>query len=105
MEDIKQKAEFRTLLRKKLTAFLKNYDYELSLDNQNQDQSIPKNWVFRLQYLGKTKIEIFNDDWRDYTEYFKLKINDKEIFVLNLNNYKNIEIPFEELTAKLIDNI
>jgi hypothetical protein len=105
MEDFKQRAEFRNLLRSKLTEYLKNFDYNLTLDNQNQDQSISKNWVFRLQYTGKNKIEVHNDDWRDYTEYFILKVNDKEIYMLNLDNYKNLDTAFEELTSKLIDKI
>lgn len=105
MEDFEQRKEFRNLLRSKLTEYLKIFDYNLTLDNQTQDQSISKNWVFRLQYLGKKKIEIQNDDWRDYTEYFRIKVNDKEIYILNLNNYKNIDTAFEELTSKLIDKI
>jgi hypothetical protein len=77
----------------------------LSFDSQNEDQSISKNWVFRLQYSGKKKIEIYNDDWRDYTEYFILKVNGKESLILNLDNYKNIELAFEEITAKLTDKV
>ncbi len=105
MEDFKQRAEFKNLLRTKLTELLKKFSYCLSFDNQNEDQSISKNWVFRLQYLGKKKIEIHNDDYRDYTEYFRLKLNDKEILLLNLDNCESIETAFEEVKAKLIDNI
>ena len=105
MENFKQRADFRNLLRNKMTEHLGQYGYSLSFDNQNQDQGISKNWVFRLQYSGKKKIEIHNDDWRDYTEYFILKVNDKELFMLNLDNYKSIEIAFEELTTKLIDKV
>ncbi len=105
MEDFKQRAAFRNLLRNKMIEYLGVFGYILSFDNQNQDQSISKNWVFRLQYSGKKKIEIYNDDWRDYTEYFILKVNDKEIYMLNLDNYKNLDTAFEELTSKLIDKI
>lgn len=105
MEDFKQRAEFRNLLRSKLTVHLKSFAYTLTLDNENLDQSISKNWVFRLQYSGKNKVEIHNDDWRDYTEYFRLKINDNEVYMLNLDNYKNLDTAFEELTSKLIDKL
>jgi len=105
MEDFKQRADFRNLLRIKLTEYLGVFGYILSFDNQHQDQSISKNWVFRLHYSGKKKIEIHNDDWRDYTEYFILKVNGEEIYMMNLNNYENIDTAFEELKSKLIDNI
>ena len=105
MEDFKQRADFRTLLRNKLKEYLEQFGYTLSFDNQYQDQSISENWVFRIQYSGKKKIEIHNDDWRDYTEYFILKVNDKELFTLNLDNYKSIETAYEELTEKLIDKV
>ncbi len=105
MEDFKQRAEFRSLLRIKLTELLNQFGYSLSFDNQNEDQSISKNWVFGLQYLGKKKIEIHNDDYRDYTEYFRLKVNDKEILILNLDKCESIETAFEEVRAQLIDKI
>lgn len=105
MEDFKKRAEFRSLLRIKLTELLNQFGYSLSFDNQNEDQSISKNWVFGLQYLGKKKIEIHNDDYRDYTEYFRLKVNDKEILILNLEKFESIETAFEEVGAKLIDKI
>ena len=105
MEDFKQRAEFRILLRHKLTELLKQSGYNLSFDNQNEDQSISKNWVFRLRYLGKKKIEVHNDDYRDYTEYFRLKVNDKEIFMLNLDKCERIETAFKEVKVKLIDII
>jgi hypothetical protein len=105
MEDFKHRADFRMLLRNKIPEYLGQLGYTLSFDNQNEDRSISKNWVFRLQYSGKKKIEIKNDDWRDYTEYFILTVNDEEIFMLNLNNYKNLDTAFEELISKLIDKI
>ncbi|MES1182014.1 MAG: hypothetical protein ABUL44_04375 [Flavobacterium sp.] len=105
MEDFKQRAEFRRLLRLKLTELLSQFGYNPSFDNQNEDQSISKNWVFRLQYVGKKKIEIHNDDYRDYTGYFRIKVNDKEIFLLNLDRCESIETAFEEIKEKLIDKI
>ncbi|MEX6691061.1 hypothetical protein QTN47_26365 [Danxiaibacter flavus] len=105
MENFKQRADFRTLLRSKLTELLGKYGYDLAFDNQNQDQSISKNWICRLICLGKKRVEIHNDDWRDYTEYFIVKVDDKEIFMLNLDNYKSIEVAFEEIKSKLIDKV
>lgn len=105
MEDFKKRAGFRSLLRTQLTELLRQFGYDLSFDNQNEDQSVSKNWVFRLQYLGGKKIEIHNNDWRDYTEYFFVKVNDKELFILNLDSCETIETAFEEIKAKLIDKI
>lgn len=105
MENYKQRADFRNLLRLKLPELLSPLGFNLSFDNQNEDQSMSKNWVFRLQYVGKIPIEILNDDYRDYTEYFSIKVNDKEIYMLNLDRCESIEAAFEEVKEKLIGQI
>lgn len=101
MDNFRQQVDFRNLLRQKLTAHLQQSGYHLSLDHQNEDQNLSKNWVFRLQYSGPNQIEIFNADWRDYTEYFTLAINGEIVAELNLNSFSNLEEAFEALASKL----
>lgn len=105
MEDFKKRADFRNLLRDKLTAILGDLEYSLVSDNKNQDQSISRNWVFRLKYSGKRTIEICNEDWRDYTEYFLVKIGDDEVYCLNLDHFPSLEYAFEQLVSRLLDKI
>lgn len=76
MEDLKRRLDFRELIYSDLVKTLGSYSYELTYDNRNAT-GIDK-WIFRLAFRGQKKIEIFNDDWRDYTEYFRIKVNRKK---------------------------
>lgn len=105
MEDLKKIAEFRRLLRTRLPALLGQFGYVLSFDNEQADQKESRNWVFRLRFSGKNQIEIHNDDWRDYTEYFRVKLNDTELRMLNLHESESIEMAFEELQTMLMNNV
>lgn len=103
MEHIKRIIDFRNILRNNLTEHLKYFGYNLSYDNQNQNSK--DNLIFELQYTGRNVIKIYNDDWRDYIEYFKVKVNDKELFIVNLNNYENIDTAYELIKSSLFENI
>jgi hypothetical protein len=102
-EDIKK--NFRNLVRNRLTQILIDYGYILTFDNQLEDQKVSKNWVFKLIYSGEKSIEINNDDYRDYTEYFYVKINEKEIMTLKIDKSDNIDDAFELMKTKIINNL
>jgi hypothetical protein len=102
IQHLYRQREFRKYLRDYLPEYLLKFGYLLIHDNINEDQSINHNHVFRLEYLGKNKIAIYNDDYRDYTEYFKMRVNDeKEFLLLNLDKYDNILNAFEDLKTIL----
>jgi hypothetical protein len=101
MSNLKNQIEFKEMLRVKLTSFLENHQYTLVYDNQNVVDDSTVKWIFRLEYSGKHKIEIFNDDWRDYTEYFNISIDKKELMLLNLEHYESTDKAFEEIKTKL----
>ncbi|HVG16667.1 MAG TPA: hypothetical protein VM935_16955 [Chitinophagaceae bacterium] len=105
MEDFRKAAEFRNLLRTALTELLLQSGYQLTYDNEKTDQNKPEHYVFRLHYSGNKKIQIFNDDWRDYTEYFSVKLDEEELMILKLTEFEDVWAAFEEIKRILVPNL
>lgn len=97
MDTFKKSAEFRNSIRSQLNKRIIDHNYKLIYDNDALGKRDTKRWVFKLIYQGKNKIQISNSDWRDYTEYFEIYINDIEIKSLNIFDYKNLDEAFIEL--------
>lgn len=100
-EDFKRRADFRQLLRTNLPKVLIGHGYNLSYDNQPDPKEIKKDWIFKLIYTGNKTFEISNSDWRDYTEYFHVYINGQEIFLINIDEYNDLEKAFRDIVSKL----
>ena len=105
MDTFKKSAEFRNVIRSQLNQKIIDHNYKLIYDNDALGKSDTKRWVFKLIYQGKNKIQISNSDWRDYTEYFEIYINDIEIKSLNIFDYKNLEEAFSELEKIIFSNL
>ncbi len=101
MDIIKEGKNFQVLIRENINEVLKPNSYELIFDNSRENQQISKNWVFKLVYKGEKTIEIYNDDWRDYTEYFNVSVDGKEMFYVKINEYENLTKAFKELKLKI----
>jgi|SRR5690606_2657333 len=101
MDILKESRNFRDLIRKNIGEILKPKSYILIFDNNLENQELSKNWVFKLVYKGNKTIEIYNDDWRDYTEYFNVSVDGKELFYVNINEYGNLAEAFEDLKLKI----
>ena len=101
MDILKESRNFRDLIRKNIGEILKPNSYILIFDNNLENQELSKNWVFKLVYKGNKTIEIYNDDWRDYTEYFNVSVDGKELFYVNINEYGNLAEAFEDLKLKI----
>ncbi len=105
MELLKFIVEFRNYLRSHLEDDLFKFGYVKFFDNEILTNGDERN-VFKLGFKGESILEVCQDDWRDYTEYFNLKINSKEVFVLNIMKYNNIseayDSLFEEIKSKII---
>ena len=100
MEDFKRRADFRELVYRNLAKTLDGYGYVLTYDNREDEGT--RKWIFKLVFIGLKTIEICNDDWRDYTEYFRIKINGQEIQILNVDKYKDIETAYDDLESTII---
>ena len=96
---------FREMLKQELNNRLNKYGYFKQFDNEDLKIDDEKRWVFQLRYNGKRQIEIYNQDWRDYTEYFHLKIDDMEIFKVNILDYSDLNMAFETLYKEIEKNI
>jgi len=75
-------------------------------DNENIDQNDLKSFVFKKILKLKNKISIYNDDWRDYVQYFHVDIDSHEVLLINTDNYRDVKVAFELLqkTLKEYDN-
>lgn len=101
MDILKESRNFRDLIRKDISEVLKANSYILIFDNSLENQELSKNWVFKLAYKGSKLIEIYNDDWRDYTEYFNVSVDGKELFYVKINEYETLAIASEVLKLKI----
>jgi len=101
MDILKESISFRDLIRKDLSEVFKKYSYKLTFDNTLENQEESKNWVFKLSYKGNKLIEIYNEDWRDFTEYFNVSVNGEEIFYVKINDYQSLAEAFEILKFKI----
>ena len=101
MDILKEGKNFQVLIRENINEVLKPNSYELIFDNSRENQQISKNWVFKLVYKGEKTIEIYNDDWRDYTEYFNVSVDGKEMFYVKINEYENLTKAFNELKLRI----
>ena len=97
--------KFKDMLRIELNNRLNKYGYLKSFDNEDLKIDDEKRWVFQLRYNGKMQIEICNHDWRDYTEYFHLKIDSKEILLVNILDYDELNIAFDTLYEEIEKHI
>lgn len=101
MDILKEGKNFQVLIRENINEVLKPNSYKLIFDNSLENQQISKNWVFKLVYKGEKIIEIYNDDWRDYIEYFNVSVDGKEMFYVKINEYENLTKAFKELKLKI----
>jgi hypothetical protein len=97
--------EFQLILRSNLIPFLESKNYVLEFDNSKIDEKDDSRWVFKLVFNGENKIEISNDDWRDYTEYFQFYKNSKNIFTTNVENYSDLQKCYKQCEYTLSINL
>lgn len=101
-EQNEKRNAFATLVREKLEDILKEHDYKLIHDNKDEDQKNSHNWVFKLIFSGKKVIEVSNDDYRDYTEYFYVYVDGVETFVIKTDDYHNGEEAFADFKERIL---
>lgn len=82
-----------------------SYNYKLTYDNQLLSEDDQKKWVFKLVFEGPKTVEVSNDDWRDYTEYFNFYIDSKKIFTANIDNYADVNEAYEKCQNALESNM
>ena len=88
---MKSSKDFENILREKLVPYLIRRNYKLTYDNSQLEENEKSSKVFKLIFKGENIIEVSNDDWRDYTEYFHFYLNKKLLFTANINNYSDIQ--------------
>lgn len=84
--------DFENILREKLVSFLEAKNYRLVYDNTQPKKNEKSSLIFKLIFNGEKIIEVSNDDWRDYTEYFNFYLNEKPLFSVNIENYSDLEV-------------
>lgn len=92
-------------IRTEITKLLKSHGYKITYDNKKLDGDDSRSWVFRIVFKGSNTLEVFNDDWRDYTEYFRVKFNTREILIINVNDYDKIDDAAILLKNVLLEHI
>lgn len=104
----KKIALFRTKIRQELVPILKEKGFSVQYDNEEVLDEIGdgyRRYIFRLEFLGKKKVEIYNNDWRDYTEYFNIDINGEQSLLLNIDKYDNLDFALREMKKNIIDSL
>ncbi|EMJ88302.1 hypothetical protein CLV96_2789 [Leptospira meyeri] len=96
--------EFQKLIRKKLAKDLLSFGYKIIYDNNKLKLSDDRSWVFKIVFKGNDTIEIFNDDWRDYTEFFRIKINNLEQKFIRISKDSDLSEELEKLKNLISDN-
>lgn len=96
---------FQDFIRTEINKLLKSKGYQITYDNTKLDNDDSRSWIFRIVFKGENTIEIFNDDWRDYTEYFRVRYNNREILIINVNEYEDIIDAHDLLKNTLLKQI
>lgn len=104
-ENWKKRTDFRRLLREKLIRFMISKNYQLISDNEPLSKDNQEGSVFKLVFEGLHTVEVSNDDWRDYTEYFNFYVNSKKIFTANIDNYHSADNAYDKCENLLEANI
>ncbi|GBF41180.1 hypothetical protein LPTSP2_04520 [Leptospira ellinghausenii] len=63
----KKEIEFQKLNRNKLQKEFFPLGYNIIYDNSKYNKSNTNRWIFKITFKGNTTVEIFNENWRDYT--------------------------------------
>ena len=101
----KKRIEFKVILREKFIPFMESHNYILIYDNNDLDEDNTRRWIFKLVFEGPNTVEVSNDDWRDYTEYFNFYINSKNIFTALIYDYIDANDAYEECKKSLSLNL
>lgn len=101
-ENFKWRTDFRAILRGSLVSFMEERSYKLVFDNKDLPDSHNERWIFKLIFKGDKRVEIRNRDWRDYTEYFHLSINDTEVLTLNIDKYQDLEKAYRDVETTIV---
>ncbi|MCW7487870.1 hypothetical protein [Leptospira meyeri] len=83
---------------------LLSFGYKIIYDNNKLKLSDDRSWVFKIVFKGNDTIEIFNDDWRDYTEFFRIKINNLEQKFIRISKDSDLSEELEKLKNLISDN-
>ncbi|OYU93001.1 MAG: hypothetical protein CFE21_22125 [Bacteroidetes bacterium B1(2017)] len=105
MKILENSRDFRNLIRKNIGGILENNSFILKFDNSLENQEITKNWIFKLVYKRDKIIEIYNEDWRDYVEYFFVSVDGKELFYVKINDYETLAEALDFLKLKILQLI
>ena len=96
---------FQKFVRTDIKSLLESHGYKTSYDNKDIEENNSRRWIFKIVFKGDKTIEIFNDDWRDYTEYFRVKLNSREILIINVNDYEDLNDADSLLKNVLLEQI
>ena len=96
-----KRKHFKEILREKLIPLMESMNYSLSFDNDLLEKDDRNSWVFKLVFQGKKKVEVSNDDWRDYTEYFNCYIDSKLIFTINIHQHQKVVEAYDTFREQL----
>ena len=102
MDDLQKSVAFQEMIRKNLAPILESKGYRCRHNNELEDQANSHNWVFRLIFSGGKVIEISNDDWRDYIEWFNVYADGKEIMSIDIRTYPDLPTAFNEFQKKVL---
>ena len=93
-------SEFKDRVRNEISEALLSSGFTLVFDNLELGNQEDK-FIFKLVFSGPRTIEISNKDWRDYTEYFHVSVNQKEVKIINLLEAASVEDAINQLRLSL----
>jgi hypothetical protein len=100
-ENWKKRTDFVARIRKDLIPLMESMGYALSFDNESLSKDDSNRWVFKLVFKGPKTIEVSNDDWRDYTEYFHFYVDSKNVFTVNIYDYDDLNKAYNASLSSL----
>lgn len=103
MDNLQKSVAFRKMLCEDIVKMMRENGYKLVSDINREDKSSSDNNIFRLKFTGGKQIEIYNEDWRDYLEYFNVSVNGAELFHINIDDYPDLGAALAELNRKIIE--
>ena len=104
-ENSKKRNDFKTFLREQLIPHMESENYSLSYDNDLLDDEDRESWVFKLEFQGPKTVEVSNDDWRDYTEYFNFYVDSELIFTINVLQHADANEAYESCIRNLQEHL
>ncbi|GAB5556827.1 MAG: hypothetical protein SchgKO_10400 [Schleiferiaceae bacterium] len=99
------RTDFVERIRKDLIPLMESMGYALTFDNKSLSKSDRNRMIFKLVFEGPHRVEISNDDWKDYTEHFNFYVDSMKIFTACVIDYETADKAYFLCQRSLVRNL